>query len=394
MSAQLSRATGSRSPPSVNVGLDVPSGAPPRPATPQKTYMKNYNLLKKLISIQSTSDNPEEKLEILDLIKKHFSESLIIKEYKFENRTALVLGNTKSKNVDLIIASHADVVEADKLQFNLFEDGDKLLGRGVFDMKAVMLASIQTISKIDPKIRVAIFVTTDEEIDGLTTKYLLEKAKYKAKFAIIPDGGEETGISVEQKGFMQIHINFKGESAHASEPWNAKNPIDMGLIFSQKLKEKFSSPKNHKDWKTSIALTKIESGVSLNQIPKHADFYFDIRYIYGDNPKDIIEKIKKILPVGAKIKIVAQNKPFLVSKNNPHLDILTNSIKKISGKNVSFLRDCSTSDAVFFMENNIPAVLFRPTGGNPHNDGEWISKKSLEHFETILTDFISNFSKL
>lgn len=348
-----------------------------------------------MISIQSSKNKPEQKLVILSLIKKHFEKDLYIKNYNFGDRVALVLSNSKSKNIDFIISTHSDVVEAQPEQFKVLEKNGKLFGRGVFDMKGAMLASIQALvlnstEKNIPK--VAIFVTTDEEMDGLSTKHLLEKSKYKARFAIIPDGGGDKKLSIEQKGFLQLKVEIAGKSTHASEPWNGINPVELSLDFLKSLKKLYPNPKSSNIWKTTATATKIEGGISLNQIPSKVALFLDIRFVDGESVKRIMHEIGKILPKNAIINVVAQNEPFLTNKENMYLGLLAESIKQVCGVAPTFTRDCSTSDAIFFQENNIPAVLLRPLGGNPHTESEWVSKKSLEQFTDILSHFIKNFS--
>lgn len=353
----------------------------------------NIKLLKKLVSTESTSNNTKKRLEVLELVKQSFKKNLITKKYNFGGRPSLVLSNTSSKNLDLIISTHADIVPANSKQFCLIERGDKLYGRGTYDMKATMLICLQVLeafTKKNPEKKVAVFVTTDEELDGLSTKYLIEKAKYRAKFAIIPDGGGDCKLSIEQKGFMQIKINFKGKSSHASEPWKAKNSIDIGMEFYKELKKLFINPKNKSEWKDSVVLTKIISGNSINQIPANATFIFDIRFVFGKKTTDILNKIKKVLPKNTSMEVISQNGAHSIYKNNKFIKSLSASIKKINNKQARYVKDCSTSDAIFFTENKIPAVLLRPLGGNPHTENEWISKKSLEKFAIIINDFLEN----
>jgi len=54
----------------------------------------------------------------------------------------------------------------------------------------------------------------------------------------------------------------------------------------------------------------------------------------------------------------------------------------------SFLKSHGSSDARFFLEKGIPAILIRPVGGNLHSEKEWIDIKSLEVFYEVLKEFI------
>ena len=350
--------------------------------------------LKELTEFQSTSNKPKENLKCLQLIERLFSDDFFITKYSFQSRPMVVLSNTKDKKVDFILAGHIDVVPAEDNQFQMKIEKGKLFGRGVFDMKGPLLAGIFAISdflKQNKNLKITIFITSDEEIDGLSVKYLLDSEGYKADFAIIPDGGKETGIVIEQKGFLQVKMKVYGKPAHASRPWEAENPIMKGLDFVNQLFKKFEQPKFEQDWKNSIALTRIESGKALNQIPQECDICLDIRYISEEYKERILEEIKNILKNEGEIEIIAENSAFKISEDNVFLKALKRAIEGKTKKGVELIRECATSDAVFFTENGIPAVLFRPKGGGEHAANEWVDEKSLFVFYEILLDFLYGF---
>jgi succinyl-diaminopimelate desuccinylase len=357
------------------------------------TKSKIIQQLSKLIAIQSTNENPGQKLEILKLIEKQYGSKLNVKKYVFQNRNSIVLSNTKSKKLDLIIATHADVVPAEPKQFALKQKGDKLFGRGSADMKAALLMSLEVLNKLTTEgsnKKVAVFVTTDEETDGLSTKYLLSKVGYKSKFAIVPDGGSEVNFSVSQKGFVQLDLTLKGKSSHASRPWEGINPITRGFEIYSKINSKYPIPKNIDDWKTSCVLTKVQAGFANNQVPDTANFVFDVRFVNQADYKNLVKELKYNLAKGDKVKIVAQNESFAVDSSNQYITLLAKSAKKIANKKVKYVKDASTSDALYFAQAKIPSVLFSPTGSNSHQNDEWVSYQSMLIFYETIVHFLKN----
>jgi len=349
------------------------------------------NFLQKLIKCQTTEDRTGEKKKCLRIIEKKFSRDFFIKRYSFKNRPILVLSNAKNKKVDFILAGHIDVVPAKGENFKLKINGSKMYGRGVFDMKASLAASIFAIRdylRKNNNLKVAIFITSDEEIDGLSTKYLVEKMGYKANFAILPDGGSSTEIVIYQKGFLQIKVTILGKSAHASKPWQANDPIKAAVFLYKKLLTKFPNPKDKDDWKTSLNLTKIIGGEAANQTAREVCLYFDIRYVNNRDKDGIIKEIRNILKDGYRLETLAENGPLIVSGKNFYLRRLEDSVKKVTKKKAKLVRECGTSDAVFFTDNKIPAVLFRPDGGGDHQEKEWVNKASLKCFYDVLLDFL------
>ncbi|MFH1522525.1 MAG: M20/M25/M40 family metallo-hydrolase [Patescibacteria group bacterium] len=357
---------------------------------------KIYNLTKRLVEMQTTEDKPEEIEKCLKIIEKEFSQDFYIKKFNYRNRPIIVLSNTRIKKVDLIFAGHVDVVPAKSKDFKLVEKGSKLFARGIYDMKAplaTLLLAVKEYLKQSSKLKIAIFITADEEIDGLSTKYLIKEKGYKAKFAILPDGGSEKEIVVEQKGFWQIKITIKGKGAHASRPWKAENPISEGLVLYNNLLKKFPLPKNENNWRTTISLTRVMAGKSINQIPTEAEFYFDIRYIKNRDKDKIISHMEKYSRQDLKVDIIAENGLLQVKQNNSYLKILKRVMEKELKKEVELVRECGTSDAVFFTENKIPAVLFTLKGDGAHGEDEWVNKRSLGKYYKVVLNFLSELDK-
>lgn len=349
--------------------------------------------VKKLIRCQSTMDRPEEIDQCFKLIEQEFEDVFYAKKYQFRKRPILVLSTSKSKKLDIILAGHIDVVPAKEKDFTPMEKDGKLYGRGVIDMKSAVATCLFAVREYlqaggKSKTKIAVIVTSDEELDGLSTKWLAEKKGYRAKLAILPDGGDENELVLKQKGFWQVKVKVKGKSAHASMPWEGNNPFEKGFILYKKLQKIFPLPSDKSQWKTSIILTKVEGGKMLNQIPDLAEFYFDIRYTDEAVREKISKEIINFLGRGASVETIAQNGALIVDQKNLLILKLKTVIEKELNKKVSFMNECGTSDAIFFAEQGTPAILFRPRGGGMHQDGEWVDIQSLIKFKSIILKFL------
>lgn len=358
---------------------------------------KIIDFTKKIIKYKTTEDNIEEIEKCLDFFQNKFERNFLIKKYYFREKPILVLSNTKDKNLDFVLAGHIDVVPGEEDQFELTEDENKIFGRGVFDMKGQLVPSLLAVNDFikNNNFKIGVFITPDEEKDGLSVRYLLNEIGYKSKFALLPDGGSGKEIITHQKGFWQIKLTIDGRSAHGARPWEADNPIKKGMLLYSKLLREFPDPKNRLDWKTSVNLTKISSNNELNAINQVSDkvvMYFDIRYI-NEKDKIKIEKIiNKFLKDKFDLEVLAGNGLLSVDKNNEYLKKLKRSIFEVTGKKINLSKEAATSDAIFFSEQNIPAVLFRSQGGGQHQDNEWADKKTLFKLHDIVLSFLQKFN--
>ena len=230
----------------------------------------------------------------------------------------------------IIFHGHIDVVPGRPGQFDPLLDGDRLYGRGAYDMKgaaaAMMLALADLRDQRDARVLLA-FVPdeeTEEEFDRGTE--ILVDAGCTGEFAIT---GEPTDmlIGVAAKGVLALRIEVHGRAAHSSTPWKGDNAIIKAisvfrgiesLPFSLQSSELFDRP--------SINLGRIWGGDALNRVPIHPD---------------------EVTSIG---------------------------------------RD-GASDAVAFIRAGTPAVEFGPVGSGHHGPEEWVSVASLGAYRRTLCEF-------
>jgi len=359
-----------------------------------ESQTKIINFLEKLIKYKTTSDDIKNIEQFFNFIENKFQKNFFIKKYFHKNYPILILSNTKKKKFDIMFLCHADVVDGKDSQFFLKQKGDKLFARGTLDMKGQLAAILFAVKKaiaVNKNISVGILITSDEEISGDGAKYLANEKNYRATVALIPDGGDNE-IIISQKGFMQLKAIARGKSCHASRPWEGQNAIEIAKELSNRIKNKFPSPKSKTDWRSSINLTKIISGNALNSIPDTAELFFDIRFINDNKKQQILDAFYNTFGV-KNISIVEENGALNIDPKNKIIEHFNNIAKQVKGKKVNLDKECGTSDAIFFAEKGIPSFLFRAKGGGNHADDEWISISSLMEFYKIIYLFLLNYNK-
>ncbi len=353
-------------------------------------------IVSNLISFKTVyPNNPEEFTKCANYIKNHFKDTnLHIEEFEFNGSPSLVISNHKTKNFDIIFCGHIDVVPAPDNLFKIKEDNGILYGRGVSDMKgqvAVMMQIMKDLSQQKIEKKIALFLTSDEERGGFNgTNKLLNEENYSCKVAIVPDGGFNYNLVIEEKGVLQIKITAKGKSSHASEPWNGNNAITKLFDLYAHINSNFPSPKNQNDWKTSFNVGKIEGGDSINKVPNEASMYIDIRHIHSDKMENITNFIKNF-DESLNIEILAIGKSFKTNENNTYIKQYIDVCESLLNRKIDIIKLHCASDGRFFTEKNIPCIMMNPEGGNIHCDDEWINLKSLSKLKEIYESYIENF---
>lgn len=350
-------------------------------------------LAKKLINFKTTSNNIKELNRCIDFIKSYLPKNLIIKKYIKNKKPSLVITFSKTKKPELFLACHIDVVPAAESLFIPKIKGNRLYARGGYDDKgsaAALLCLMRDYAIQGKKPSFGLIMTSDEETGGENGIGFLLKKGYKSNFAIIPDGGKNFNIVIKQKGILGINLIAKGKSAHGSKPWKGDNAIEKLMKAYLEIKKVFpkTTPKNR--WKATLNLGRTKGGDVANKVPDYAEAELNIRYTEKESPEKIVKKIKnKIKKIkGIKIKLCKYKKPLVVNKNNIYITKLKKALEESLSKKLKFEYEHGASDASFFSEAKIPAVLVMPIGEDAHSKNEYINLKSLHKFYEAIKFFI------
>lgn len=343
---------------------------------------KILKTLKDLLSFRTYAGNKKDFDKLFAYVKEEYCD-LVVTEYTFNDRKALVVANTEDTNLDLVFCTHIDVVNADSYDFR--EDEVNIYGRGTIDMKCSVAVCLNILKDIKTDKKIALFITGDEEIDGYSASELVKL--YNAKFAIVPDGGANFDLIAEEKGLLQLELEIDTPTAHAAQPFNGVNAITELVKVYEGLIKKYPLPKDASDYVTSINLSILNGGLAINQVPGHALMKLDIRCVNKDKKEDIINLIHD-LNKDVKVKILFENDCFITDLNNSFVKRYINSCERVLNRKVNIIGCESTSDAIFFCEKGIPTVIMNPDGNYPHCPNEYVNKESLVKLYDIYKDFI------
>ncbi len=293
----------------------------------------------------------------------------------------------------IVLHGHLDVVPARPEQFTPRIDGDRLYGRGAYDMKgglASMMCALHDLTA-QGRVRVHFVCVADEESEDLEARgsdHLVESG-YLGDFAIT---GEPTNmhIGIQAKGVLAMRIEVTGKAAHGSTPWLGDNAVlkalDVfraieSLSFARESSELFDRP--------SINLGRILGGDALNRVPDLCAIDVDVRYLPGQEADDILAEVDKI-PDTAVVKVF-RRRPVIVERENVYVQTLGEAISHVApptGERLGVGRD-GASDAISFIEAGVPAVECGPTGEGHHGPEEWVSIRSLGQYREALVEFVT-----
>lgn len=352
--------------------------------------------LKKLVSAKTLSLDHQANQKLLDDIVKELKHlPLFIKRLSFNSFPALVITTRKTKTPKIFLVAHLDVVGGSDMVFEPKRRGQKLFGRGVFDMKfaaASFLVLLKELGAELPKYDFGVIFTTDEELGGQHGMKKIVETGYKAKLAILPDGGEDWTVQKSAKGIYQLKIESFGVSGHGSRPWTGENAIMQLMKFLSQLQSLFiTEPCGNKDHDhNTINVARIAGGAETNKIPDYAEVQVDIRVSAKSSVKEIRGRVFALAKKYPKITIkqTSTANPYSVDTKNPLFKKFIKLLEFNLGKKVQFINSHGSSDARYLMQYGTTTILLRPIGAGHHTENEWIDLPSLRQFYRILKKFI------
>jgi succinyl-diaminopimelate desuccinylase len=331
---------------------------------------------------------------------KGWLESRDIEVREFEHRGLPVLmaevGASPEQHPCVVLHGHLDVVPGLPAQFEPRVEGDRLIGRGAYDMKGGLAAMLCAIKDLEhqEEICVRLVCVPDEESEELDVRATeaVVRMGFGGDFAIT---GEPTDlrIGVEAKGVLVMRIEVRGRSAHGSTPWLGDNAIlkalDVfraieSLPFARESSEMFDRP--------SINLGRISGGDAINKVPDVCQMAVDVRYLPGQDPGEILAQVREIPDIEVTRTFIYPT--VTVPRDHPYVRALGDAVgRSIEGEVLSVGRD-GASDATAFLSAGITAVEFGPVGGGHHGPGEWVSIASLARYRRSLGDFVRELPML
>jgi succinyl-diaminopimelate desuccinylase len=291
----------------------------------------------------------------------------------------------------LVLHGHVDVVPGEPGQFEPRVDGDRLYGRGAYDMKgglAAMMCALHELSQQDA-VRIHFVCVSDEESDEMRQRasdHLVERG-YIGDFAIT---GEPTNlhIGIQAKGVLALRLDVRGRAAHGSTPWLGDNAVLRAVdVFRQIETLPFTRESSDLFDRPSISLGRILGGDALNKVPDRCAIDLDIRYLPGQDPDEILTAISAI--DDTEVTKVFHREPIVVERDNEYVRLLADAVTSVTEirESIAVGRD-GTSDVISFLKAGIPGVEFGPAGEGHHGPEEWVSIESLSLYRKALVEFV------
>ena len=369
-------------------------------------------LLSELVQINSInrtlSNGPGER-EIAEFIvqslqTRNFEADMQNVGHNQRNVATVIPG--KEHNRSLLLNAHLDTVGVDGMDqpFTLRCEGDRLYGRGTYDMKgsvAIMLLLADYFTRHPPPLDILLTFVSDEEDKSTGMEYLVDK--WLPQVRPKPIGGifmepTEEDLGVCHKGFTWYELTVTGKAAHGSRPEqgiDAILPLRAAMEELSKIQAELlgRSPDPLLGY-PSIHSSIIRGGSELSVIPSRSCFQWERRTLPEESPGDLAGEPQRIIQA---VKDHAGDHtvtgreffvrpPYRVPNDAEILKRLQKATPQSKPVGLSFWADSALAGA-----KGIHSVLFGPIGHGAHAIDEWVSLKSLIRVYEIIKKLIIDF---
>jgi succinyl-diaminopimelate desuccinylase len=315
------------------------------------------------------------------------------REYEVNGLPAIVAAVGQGP-ATLLWNAHLDVVPGRREQFTPWEVDGKLYGRGAYDMKGALAAMLAALGDLAasresiPGVKVKLLVVPDEEAEiergqGKASAYLAAEG-HLGEFVIC---GEPTDldIGVQAKGVLVTRMEVEGRSAHGSTPWLGENAVLKAIAVYQQLFDlPFAAESSELFDRPSINLGTITGGDVVNRVPDFCVMEVGIRYLPTQDPDEVLRQVRSL---DAESSVTYHLPPATLDPRDPYVQALRRAVRDNQDGRARIVGRDGASDAVFFLERDVPAVEFGPLGGGHHGPAEHVSIDSLARYRRILVDF-------
>ena len=375
-------------------------------------------MIRQLVSFDTTSR--ESNMALIDWVGSYLRDHGIASRLTFDDtRKKANLFATIGPEIDggIVLSGHTDVVPVDGQPWTsdpwqAVEVGDRLVGRGVCDMKSFIAIALALVPemlgrKLDRPLHFAL--SYDEEVGCIGVRRLiadLANVGYKPGGCIV---GEPTGMElvVAHKGKRSYSCRVRGFEAHSALTPKGVNAVEIAceiVAFLRGMAKRYRTEGRHDDDYdvpfTTVHVGTIKGGTALNIVPRDCEFKFEFRYLPFDDPdalyREITDYASRFLP---EMHAVARDAGITFDELSalPGFDTGADSeiaaLGRCCNHGTAVNKVSFGAEASLFHDAGIPSILCGPGHiAQAHQPNEWVTLDQVAQCEAFVRRLIDQVS--
>ncbi|HEV8319435.1 MAG TPA: ArgE/DapE family deacylase [Vicinamibacterales bacterium] len=305
----------------------------------------------------------------------------------------------------LMLNAHLDTVGVAGMTdpFAARVDGSRLYGRGAYDMKGGLAATMLAIAEAHREAHAGDVVLTavvDEEYASIGTEAIARELTADAAIVAEPT---ELQLCLAHKGFAWLDITVAGKAAHGSRPDLGIDAIaKMGpvLVGIADIDRRIRSRTSHPLLGTgSLHASLVSGGQELSSYPERCILRIERRTVPGETRESVEGELRVLLEriagedpaFAADLEVGLVRQPLEVRPDAPIARAVARACARINGREPSVIGQTGWMDSAILAAAGIPSIVFGPGGAGAHALIEWSDLDQVCLGVDILVSAIADF---
>ena len=300
--------------------------------------------------------------------------------------SVVVRSGRRGSGQTLLLCGHLDTVGLGGMSDPLVPriDGDRLYGRGAYDMKgglAAALVACRTAARSGLSGEVIFAAVADEEHSSIGVQEVLRRVRADAAVVTEPT---ELAVATAHKGFVWVEIEVTGRAAHGSRPHLGVDAIlKTGPILVEltDLNERLRAGTHPILGPGTLHASLVTGGTEESTIPDRCTLTIERRTLPGESVADVEHEIAELLTccrradpeLAVTSRTLLAREPFETSPTEPIVGTVIQAARGVLGRSVEVVGVSYWADSAFLQTAGVPTVLFGPDGDGAHAAVEWVS---------------------
>lgn len=302
----------------------------------------------------------------------------------------------------LLLNAHTDIVGTEGMHepFTPRIAGNRLYGRGGYDMKAGLAAALvaaATVAGDGLAGDVVVACVCDEEHGSIGTETLVRAFdRLRPDFAVVTEP-TELEVVVAHRGFVWLEVDVTGVAAHGSRPHLGVDAIAKAARIMVELERHDlvlrAVPRHRYLGSGSLHAAKIAGGHEWSSIPASCTLTVERRTIPGETAASVAAEVQRVVDglarvdpsIRATVRCEFDRPPFEIADDATLVQAITTHARA-AGAAAPLAGASYWADAALIAEAGVDTVLFGPIGDGAHATSEWVDLASVEICARTLTD--------
>ncbi len=299
----------------------------------------------------------------------------------------------------ILLVGHTDTVfpEGTAAGRPLREDGGRLLGPGVCDMKGGLVLGFRAVRALirqgfDGFEELTMLLNPDEEIGSPASRPFIETEARRHDVALVLEAARASGAVVSsRKGVTTATVEVHGRAAHAGvEPEKGRS----ALLAASRLAVELHTLNGR--WPgTTVNVGTLRSGSRTNIVPEEGILELEIRSPVADDLRSAEQVVERVVSeaeadgIRATVEVRREHEPMERSEGTARLVEVAGSVASDLGFSLTEEATGGASDANTIAALGVPTLDgLGPIGGDDHSEREWIELDTVPLRTALLAGLI------